>query len=121
MSAEDRAKTIDYLSSCNLVEMTAIIRRALANRPDAVHEDELCRTKLLLAEAFDEKQDNQEWVGWKLAAIAAPDRSYYGDDWEYDNGEPFLQAGLCPQCQTPLHGHAKVSICTICGTRIVLT
>ena len=97
------------------------LRQALANRQDATHEDELSRTKLLMAEAFDEKGDSQEWNGWKMAAIAPPDSSYYGQAWDYDNGEPFLQEGLCPRCQTQLRGHAKISLCAICGTRIVLT
>src|ERR1043165_2784368 len=115
MTPQEREITIQSLTQCNLVEFARIIGLALARRPDAQTESCCNRTRLILAQAGQEREDNGSWSRWSTSAIAPADLSHYKREWEFDHGEPFWQFGECTNRHTELCSHAKETICPICG------
>jgi hypothetical protein len=121
MMKREREILIEQLTNCDLVEFARIINLAISRRSDAQTESNLDRTRLLFGQAVQTRADDGPWSRWKIWVVASADMSAYGPEWEFGNGEPFLQEGECGSCQTKLCSHAKATICPICGCRNVLT
>ena len=121
MTKEEREITIQALAQCDLVEFARIVSLAIMRRSDARTESGCDRTKLLLGQAVQTRDDDGSWSPWSISAVASADTSYYKSDWEFGQGEPFWQLGECCNCHTELCSHAKASICPVCGHKNVLT
>jgi rubrerythrin len=116
----NRHDVASYLLSCPGAELAALIGEVLAQRPE--NETEAgSETRLALAQLSREREDDDSWGAWKIALIARADIDCYGDSWEHDHGEPFVQFGECRQCGLTLASHAKSVLCPICGAKTGLT
>ena len=121
MNENKQYEIIKYLSNCNIVEFTKIIRDVISSRKDTNYNESGYKSQLAIGEIYKELDDENNWGKWKFSLIPEPNMEFYDKSWFVGNGEPFIQMGSCVNCEIELHGHAKNSICPICKENVHLT